>query len=63
MKRILLINMISPAIVNYLYISRMVIGMGKIYPLVCGVFVLGSFLSGIQYFFPNVFSSSDIIPI
>ena len=43
MKRILLINMMSPVGVISLYLSRMVIRMGKFSPLMCGFFYLGVF--------------------
>ena len=39
MKRIPLMNMISPVSVAPLYLSRMVICMGKIEPLICGIFL------------------------
>ena len=48
MKKIPLMNRITPASIISLYISRMVIRMGKIDPMMCGIFVLGSFLLGIQ---------------
>ena len=53
MKQTPLINMMYPTSVSSLYLSRMVNGMGKISFLMCGVFVLGSFLLGIQDSFPK----------
>ena len=55
MKRIPLTNMMSPASVIYLYIYRMVIGMGKISPLTCGLFCLGVFPFRHPRFPPKLF--------
>ena len=52
-KRILLMNIMSTASVISLYLSRVVIGMGKNSPLMYDIFVLGYFLSSIQDFPPK----------
>ena len=46
-KCITLMIMMYPDSVIFFYLYKMVIGRGNIYPLMCGVFVLGYFLSGI----------------
>ena len=60
-KRIPLMNMMSPASVTFLYLSRMAIGRGGISLLMCGVFCLGVFPFRYTRFFPNVFSSYDVV--
>ena len=49
--------MISPASVMLLYRSKMVVGRGKIYPLMCGVFCLGVFPFRHPRFFPQMSSA------
>ena len=48
---------ISPASVTLLYLSRMVIGRGKFYPMMCGVFCLRIFTFRYPRFYPQM--SSD----
>ena len=62
-KQTMFINMMYPASVTLLYLYRMLVGKGKIPPLMSGVFFLGFLLSGIPGFSPNVFCSSDVIII
>ena len=56
-KRMPFINMMSPASVILLYRSSMVVGRGKISPLMCGVFCLGVFPFRHPRFFPQISSA------
>ena len=56
-KCILLMNMVSSARVIYLYLSRVVVGVGENSPLMCGVFCLRVFTFRHPIFFPQIYSA------